>query len=287
MDPSLSFPNLASSSVPRDLRVVYGNSTHVYSNLRSNENVTVASDIQNLQRSQHPCDNAVSAEPSRDNVEDIQARECGCMSGACGESQAPTINVDFSLFHLNVRGFQNNYGKIDALIRLHHQPHFVAITETHLTRSTESVNLTNYNLVSRLDRRTQQQGGGIAFFARNGYETSIVHIADSPVDERAWHILHSDYGPILICVWYRRPDYGEVDSIRRFEQEFAMHSGQCVAAMCVGDFNVHNVEWLRFSNSTTPEGRELEDVCSSNGLHQHVKQPTLGDYLLDLVLSIF
>ena len=206
---------------------------------------------------------------------------------ACGQSQAPTIDVDSSLFHLHVRGFRENYSKIDSLLRLHHQPHFVAITETWLTKATESVSLSGYHLISRLDRRTRQQCGGIAFFALDGYETSIVHIADSPVDERSWHILHSDYGPILVCVWYRRPDYNELDSIRRFDQELGTFMGQCVATICVGDFNVHNEEWLRYSHSTTPEGRELEDVCSTNGLRQHVREPTRGDYLLDLVLSNF
>ena len=206
---------------------------------------------------------------------------------ACGQSQASAINVDSFLFHLNVRGFRENCSKIDALIRLHHRPHFVAFTETWLTMATKSIGLSGYHLVSRLDRRTSQYGGGIALFVVDGHEGSIVHIANSPTDERSWFIFHSDYGPILVCLWYRRPDYSEISSIQRFDQEFAQHLGQCVAAVCVGDFNVHNTEWLRFSSSTTPEGRELENVCCTNGLRQHVREPTRGDYLLDLVLSNF
>ena len=60
-----------------------------------------------------------------------------------------------------------------------------------------------------------------------------------------------------------------------------------MAAVCVGDFNVDNTEWLRFSSSTTPESRELENFCCTNGLRQHVREPTRSDYLLDLVLSNF
>ena len=206
---------------------------------------------------------------------------------ACGQSQASAINVDSFLLHLNVRGFRENCSKIDALIRLHHRPHFVAFTETWLTKATKSIGLSGYHLVSRLDRRTSQYGGGIALFVVDGHEGSIVHIANSPTDERSWFIFHSDYGHILVCLWYRRPDYSEISSIQRFDQEFAQHLGQCVAAVCVGDFNVHNTEWLRFSSSTTPEGRELENVCCTNGLRQHVREPTRGDYLLDLVLSNF
>ena len=51
--------------------------------------------------------------------------------------------------------------------------------------------------------------------------------------------------------------------------------------------NVHNVGWLRFSRCDSTEGRLLEEICCTRGLKQHVKGPTRGDYLLDLVLSDF
>ena len=53
----------------------------------------------------------------------------------------------------------------------------------------------------------------------------------------------------------------------------------------VGDMNVHNERLLKFSNGESPEGRELERVCAAHGLKQHVKSPSRGEYLLDLVLS--
>ena len=51
--------------------------------------------------------------------------------------------------------------------------------------------------------------------------------------------------------------------------------------------NVHNVGWLRFSRCDTTEGRLLEEICCTRGLQQHVKSPTRGAYLLDLVVSDF
>ena len=48
---------------------------------------------------------------------------------------------------------------------------------------------------------------------------------------------------------------------------------------------VHNERWLKHSNGKAPEGLELEMVCAVHGLKQHVKAPTRGDYLFDLVLS--
>ena len=106
------------------------------------------------------------------------------------------------------------------------------------------------------------------------------------MDERSWHIVHADCGPILLGAWYRRPcKNNEVESIRRFDQELQRLSQDCVASIIVGDTNVHDQEWLRWSNRTAPEGLELEAVCCTHGLKQYVKGPTRGAYLLDLVLS--
>ena len=57
--------------------------------------------------------------------------------------------------------------------------------------------------------------------------------------------------------------------------------------MVVGDINGHNVGRLRFSGRDSTEGLLLEEVCCTLGLKQHVKSPTRGPYLLDLVLSDF
>ena len=60
--------------------------------------------------------------------------------------------------------------------------------------------LEGYSVVSRLDRRDNSGWGGIALFAKNGYEQCIVHVGDSEVAERSWHILHTDRGPVGIVV---------------------------------------------------------------------------------------
>ena len=63
--------------------------------------------------------------------------------------------------------------------------------------------LISYHMVSKLDRRAglRLDREGIAVFARNGFELAIVHVENSIVDERSWHIVHADCGPILPGVW--------------------------------------------------------------------------------------
>ena len=122
-------------------------------------------------------------------------------------------------------------------------------------------------------------------FVRNGFGLSIVHIEDSTLDGRSWHVVRADSGPIFLGGWYRRRcQQGDVESIKRFDEEFQRLSQDCVASIVVGDMNVHNKEWLRCSNRTSADGLELEPVCCKHGMKQHVKGPTRGAYLLDLVL---
>ena len=58
--------------------------------------------------------------------------------------------------------------------------------------------LQRYSLVSRFDRRDSSGWGGVALFARTGFEQFIVHIGDSDATERSWHILHTDRGPVEV-----------------------------------------------------------------------------------------
>ena len=110
-------------------------------------------------------------------------------------------------------------------------------------------------MVSQLDRRNRLRGdrGRIALYALDGVEQSVVHLADSPADERSWYIIHADSGPILLCLWYRPPDSGETASVQRFGVELAQHSHMAVSCIVTGDLNCHNQDWLRFSNRNSSE----------------------------------
>ena len=121
----------------------------------------------------------------------------------------------------------------------------VAIDLLHFTESfldrAKPADLPGYVQVSRLDRRTGEKQGGIIVFARAGFEKSIVHVGDSEIHERAWHIVHSDRGPILLGLQYRRPDPGEVESIESLYDEVSKFDGDTIFTLLMGDFNVHEV----------------------------------------------
>ena len=203
----------------------------------------------------------------------------------------PGASDSFTVLSFNPQGMRDAIaiGRVDALVVNAGSPSLVAISESWLDNTLMHISLSGYRCVSRLDRRQgiRTDRGGIALFARDGFATSVVHIADSELDERSWYVIHANCGPVVFCLWYRPPHIGEIASIHRFEQEFARYSRLGVSSLVVGDMNVHNVGWLRFSRRDSTEGRLLEEVCSTLGFKQHVKGPTRGAYLLDLVLSDF
>ena len=211
-------------------------------------------------------------------------------SGAAGKSgtTAPQIiadvNAKFRLFHLNVNNLDAHLALLDTLLALHDFPEFVAITETHVCTFVEELNLTNYRAVSRRDRADQSGWGGIALYARHDVHMNVVHMKDSESLELSWYTLHSDIGPLLIGVWYRPPRRGDKSAIQIFDKELEEYQ-DFAGRIIVGDMNVHNERWLKFSKGESPEGLELESVCAAHGLKQHVKSATRGEYLLDLVLS--
>ena len=86
-------------------------------------------------------------------------------------------------------------------------------------------------------------------------------------------------------MWYRLLAIGELGSVKRFDAELSMYSHHGVSCIIIGDMDVHNTSWLRFSSRDSVEGRELEAICCEHGLRQLVTKPTRGLYLLDLVLS--
>ena len=53
----------------------------------------------------------------------------------------------------------------------------------------------------------------------------------------------------------------------------------------LGDLNVHNRRWLKFSNRNSWDGEELCSICKETDLTQLIQEPTQGEHLLDLVLS--
>ena len=94
-------------------------------------------------------------------------------------------------------------------------------------------------------------------FTKQGSEHAIVHVADSEEHERSWYVIHSDRGAILLGLWYRRPAPGETASIASLYDEFERFGEGTIQTIIMGDLNVHEISWLKHSEGSSLEGREL------------------------------
>ena len=204
----------------------------------------------------------------------------------CSLRREPTPRAaeELTFLHANVRSCRHKIADLTRIIERSNFPTYVIFTETWLDQSFESITLPGYIEISRRDRAGSAHGG-VILFAKFGYENTIVHLGNSEVAERSWHVIHSVTGPLLFGAWYRRPCHGEVASIESLEHEIREHGRDTMGTILVGDMNVHEASWLKFSDGTSPEGRALRDVACCHGWDERVRKPTRGGNLLDLVLT--
>ena len=170
-------------------------------------------------------------------------------TGSCGQPQDQPVVVSpystnsekFSFYFTNIRGFTTYHTELSAILESLEFPTLVALNETLLPgeQVVKSIQLPGYQLVSRRDRPDNSGWGGIALFARSGYETCIVHIGNSDCAERSWHILHTDHGPICFGLWYRPPHQGEIGTIESLYDELAKFGSDTIGTFIIGDLNVH------------------------------------------------
>ena len=209
-------------------------------------------------------------------------------------SQGTTFSSNLAVLHVNIRGWRSHVDELTVFLSLmERKPELIAVNETFLNKSVV-VSLPGYRVVGRRDRFSAevnvhldnlQSWGGVLLLVSNELDGAVVEVLSSDTAERLWFLLHCDVGPVLLCVWYRPPAPGDVSAISTFEAELSVLRDEAVGTVVVGDLNCHNLRWLKFSSSVSTEGRFLQNCCAQSGLRQLVKQPTRGEYLLDLVLS--
>ena len=223
------------------------------------------------------------------------ARRCAARWGAPpggsrGEARAlpPDAQLDlcepfeFTINLVNIRSLKKNADELTSRLT-DLQPDLLAVNETWLDESVEDFALEGYTKVSRLDRRDGRQGGGIMLFAKDAFR-NCVHLEDSPCAELSWHMLHTSLGPVFLAVWYRAPDADSTHLLSMMAEWRRLSEG-AIATIILGDLNIHQRKWLRYSSANTCEGERLQQFCMENNLRQLVQSPTRDHHLLDVVIT--
>ena len=120
------------------------------------------------------------------------------------------------------------------------------LNETKIDQS-DTLHVTGYTVICRHDRNAN--GGGVAVLCRNDRIAQVIKLEESTY-ERIWILVHTNDGPKLVCCWYRPP--GEnIEGIHAFRDELHRLRPQGVNTYVIGDLNVHNKRWLKFSSGRT------------------------------------
>ena len=164
-----------------------------------------------------------------------------------------------------------------------HRPHVVLIQETWLDNTVEEVYVPGYVTVSRRDRHSTANRGGVIILQCDDFN-GLIQIRNCDHEERHWHFLRLDEETLLLGNWYR-PGSSDYDGFKNLHEEIAEFFGEISGIVIAGDLNIHHKRWLRFSNANTQVGTELKQLCDYYGMWQAVREPSRNDYLLDLVLT--
>ena len=194
---------------------------------------------------------------------------------------ADTSSKDVHIISINIRCLLSHKDELEAFLKLH-QPHVVLIQETWLNESYESISVSGYRIVSRRDRKTSDNRGGILTSQRDDFNC-LVHIKNCEDEERSYHFLRLGMETILVANWYR-PGAIVHDGFAKLHDEIRDHYQDISGIVVAGDLNVHHRKWLRFSNDNTTVGADLKAFSDYFGLWQAVREPT-RKYLLDLNLT--
>jgi len=187
----------------------------------------------------------------------------------------------------NAFGLLSKVGEFQHSLMLH-SPDIAIVTETKLTtEKATSAELTFPGYYPPIRRDRTAFGGGIAVWVKEGIAYRHLSQLDEPDHEMLWvSVKPSRSARITLCAGYRPPSQADTSFMEHLDSVLAAQTNNGSDTILAGDFNVHNTEWLGSSHTSTA-GQSMEDLCALHGLSQHVRTPTRGANVLDLVMSSF
>lgn len=186
--------------------------------------------------------------------------------------------------YANVRGLRQAAGELAAMVDSV-QPHFVFLTECHIGQDEPINTLVPYGYKVVVKRWRSKHGGGLLILSQEHLLCDPLNLKGFHIDEVA-ELVGMEYGGVKYVDAYcnrssRCPQMVEV--LQRLRDTWADEK-----VVIVGDFNLHNDEWLHSVSGTYKGGEMMEEFVQLQGLRQMVGFPTHEDVnTLDLVISDF
>ena len=187
----------------------------------------------------------------------------------------------FSISFCNIRGLSSNINPVHHLQSIN--PYALFLTETKIKPLDPSnstvlpphLKCPGYELFSSFF-----PNGGVCAFIRSDVQTLHLNHFDlsNPGFELFWLKISLPHATKYICTLYRSPNSNNhellFDHLSKSIETITLQSPHS-EIIVLGDFNIHNSDWLSYSsNFTNPVGREAEAFDIVNDLTQVVLEPT-------------
>ena len=154
-------------------------------------------------------------------------------------------------------------------------PAILFLTETQITGSGDLTHLQfpNYNLFHCFRFK-----GGVCAYTHSSLPVSHLSSLDTVTPEFQFFWLKLSWPRCnkYYCGVYRSPNGSDssIFQLLTIHCEDILQSDPTAEICVLGDFNVHNTDWLPFSSHTDAIGREAEFFTITNNLTQLVSTPT-------------
>ena len=105
----------------------------------------------------------------------------------------PEVSINdqpFCIYNINIRCLLANHAELCFHVQLR-SPHVIFIQESWLHKCVECKEIPNYIELSRRHRSDSESRGGVIAFVRKDVR-NVVHVSNSSVGERSWHLLHTE-----------------------------------------------------------------------------------------------
>ena len=159
----------------------------------------------------------------------------------------------------------------------------IAITESWASEEILDAELALEGFVMfRRDRRRTpaQKGGGVLMYAREGLMVEEILDLNSGNCEALWGRMLVKGKEITLGVCYRSMNNADEEDNALLE---TVDRAAKNSVILMGDFNYPDINWEE--GRASGKGEKFLDTVQNNFLYQHVKEPTRGMNILDLVLT--
>jgi len=153
------------------------------------------------------------------------------------------------------------------------KPYMLFLTETQISAksSTNHLLFPGYELSTSFRLR-----GGVCVYIRDNISCTRLPNLEAGMSDVIWLKLNLKLSTKFVCCVYRSPSnnsYNELFDIFSDKTSDLISQYPSAEIIFLGDFNVHNKEWLG-STKTDPQGRAAEAFAISNSLQNLIHEPT-------------